>query len=304
MEFYKKDYGAVLGFAIDKYVYVSINRRFESTIRASYSKTESVNNSSELKHELIRESLLYYGINNGVEVVTVADVPGTGTGLGSSSSTLVGLITAISHFTEKLVNKEDVAKLACFLEIEKIKSPIGKQDQYFATFGGLSYFRFHADESVLVEKLEPSKTVMHELQENILCFYTGIPRISSAILSEQKDRVENNEQILYDIRKLADDARDSLKNGDLTKFGEMLNIGWQLKRKLASAISNDVINAYYDRALKAGALGGKINGAGGGGFLTLYCEAAHRQKVRESLSNLKELNVKIDHMGSTLIFSG
>lgn len=301
-EFYKKDYGAVLGFSINKYVNVIINKRFEQNVRASYSKTENVDRSSDLKHELIRESLLHMGIENGIEVVTVADVPGTGTGLGSSSSTLVGLLAGLSHYIQKPLDKESLARLACDIEINKIKSPIGKQDQYFAVFGGLSYLRFNADESVYMEKFNTNSNLVEELQNNILCFYTGIPRNSHGTLSEQRARIEDSNNFLYEIRSLADASRDLLKNNDLAKFGQMLHKGWELKKKLASNVTNDVIDSYYRRAIDAGALGGKISGAGGGGFLTLYCEKKYQQKVRESLKELKELEMNIVESGSSLIF--
>ena len=301
-EYYKKEQGAVLGFTINKYVYVLVNNRFESSVRASYSKTENVSNTLELKHELIKESLLDSGINNGIEVVTVADVPGSGTGLGSSSSTLVGLLNSLAYFTKKPIDKESIAKKSCEIEINKIKSPIGKQDQYFAVHGGFCYFQFNQDESVNIEKFSVSDKIIQEIQDNMICFYTGIPRDASTILTKQKEGVEKNRNILNKIRNLADDARDSLKNKDLTKFGEMLNKGWELKKRLSDNVSNDIIDSYYKKAIKEGAIGGKINGAGGGGFITFYCEKKNQEKVKKTL-NLKELNFKMEDEGTKLVFN-
>lgn len=302
-DFYKKDYGSVLGFSIDKYVYVMANKKFDSFVRAGYSITENVDDSSKLKHDLIRESLLHTGIEKGIEISTMADVPSTGTGLGSSSSLLVGILTALTNYAKKLIDKNSLAELACDIEINRLKHPIGKQDQYFATFGGLSYFRFNSDESVNVEKFNLNESLIRELESNILCFYTGIQRSSSEILLDQKYNMESSYNLLCQIRDLADIARDLLKNGDLTKFGEMLNKGWELKKKLSSNVSNDLIDSYYQKAIKAGAVGGKINGAGGGGFLTLYCEKRYQERVRESLKELREMKIRIEEAGSLPIFS-
>ena len=300
--FYKNNYGAVLGMAIDKYVYVLSNKRFESNVRASYSRTEIVPNSSKIEHELIRESLLQMGVRSGIEIVTIADVPGSGSGLGSSSSTLVGLLTNISHFTHAPNERNKIAELACEIEINKLGSPIGKQDQYFASFGGFRYIRFNSDESVKVENIDMSTNTINDLEDSILCFFTGLGRNSKKILATQKKMITTNENILYEIRNMADTAKDILKDGDLTKFGEMLNEGWKLKKKLSSGISNELIDHYYKLAIEAGAIGGKISGAGGGGFLTFYCEKKNQVKVKESLKNLQELKIGIDKVGTSLIF--
>jgi len=187
-DFYEKQYGAVLGIGINKYVYIFVNKRFESTVRASYSKTEIVESSSQIQHNLIRESLLYFGINNKIEVVSIADIPSTGTGLGSSSSTLVGLLNALSYYQNNPLQKHKLAEISSDIEINQLSQPIGKQDQYFASFGGISYFRFNEDGSVDREIIEVSKNVLNELEDNLICFYTGSGRDSSKILSEQKKK--------------------------------------------------------------------------------------------------------------------
>lgn len=300
-DFYKEQYGAVLGIGINKYVYICVNERFESTVRASYSKTEIVESSSQIQHNLIRESLLYFGINNKIEVVTIADIPSTGSGLGSSSSTLVGLLNALSSYQNNPLQKHKLAEISSEIEINQLSQPIGKQDQYFASFGGISYFRFNEDGSVDREIIEVSKNVLNELEENLICFYTGSGRDSSKILSEQKNNISVKKKILLEMRDQAEEAKQMLKNGDLTKFGEMLDCGWNLKKQLSNLITNETIDKYYEKGLKAGAIGGKLSGAGGGGFITFYCEKEHQKSLRETLTELKEMKIKIDIHGSTII---
>lgn len=301
-DFYKREYGAVVGFTLNKYVYVMTHKRFERSIRAGYSKIEIVKHTSELQHDLIREGLHHMKIKGPIDVSTIADVPATGTGLGSSGSVMVGILTALSHYTKKYLKKEEIARIACNIEINKLKRPIGKQDQYFAVYGGLCYFRFNPDESVYMERLNLTKHTTTELRNNLLCFYTGVGRKSHNILLEQKNQISNNLAFLHDIRDLADTARSSLKKGDIMKFGEMLNKGWELKKNLSSNISSNLIDSYYKKAIGAGAVGGKINGAGGGGFLTLYCEKRHQQKVRQALRELQEIDIDISNLGSTVVF--
>ena len=301
--FYKNYGGAVLGTAIEKYVYVLANKRFESNVRVSYSKTEIVKNSRKIQNDLIRESLLHFKKYNKIEIVTIADVPGTGTGLGSSSSTLVGLINTISQFSNVSLKKKDLAEIACGIEIKKLSNPIGKQDQYFAAYGGLLYLQFKNNGEIIVKKIKISKNALKDLEKNIICFYTGFSRTASDILYDQKKNILKNKSVLLEIKNQAEEGKKYLENGDLTKFGQMLNEGWELKKKLSDKITNSKIENYYKKAIKAGALGGKINGAGGGGFLTLYCEPKNQQKVRNSLKNLKELNFKIDWVGSLKVLS-
>ena len=301
--FYENYGGAVLGTTIEKYVYVLANERFESNVRVSYSKTEIVKNSRKIQNDLIRESLLYFKKYNKIEIVTVADVPGTGTGLGSSSSTLVGLINTISQLSNVSLKKKDLAEIACNIEIKKLSNPMGKQDQYFAAYGGLLYLQFKNNGEIIVKKIKISKNTLKDLEKNIICFYTGFSRTASGILYEQEKNILKNKSVLLEIKNQAEEGKKYLEKGDLTKFGQMLNEGWELKKKLSDKITNSKIENYYKKAIKAGALGGKINGAGGGGFLTFYCEPKNQQKVRNSLKNLKELNFKIDWVGSLKILS-
>jgi len=300
-DFYKENYGSVLGIGIKKHVYAMVSERFESNIRASYSITEIVDESKKVKHNLIRESLLRLGIKNQIEVVTIADVPGSGTGLGSSSSTLVGLLYSLSCFVNNPFEKHELAEISSEIEINKLHQPIGKQDHYFAAYGGINYFRFNADGSVIREKIHVSKNTEDELESNILCYYTGIGRKSSDILTEQKNNISKRKDVLLEMRNQAEEGKKILKCGDLIKFGEMLNKGWELKKKLAKSISNDRIELYYQKALKAGALGGKLSGAGGGGFLTLFCEEKNHDSLRQALADLKEMKIGIDKLGSIIV---
>lgn len=300
-DYYKLDYGCVLGEAINKYVYVVINKRFEKAIRVSYLKNEIVLNVNKIKHNLIRESLKEFKIRNGIEIVTVADVPGTGTGLGSSSSLAVSLCNSLSIFSGKTLPKRKIAEKACKLEIEKVGSPIGKQDQYFATFGGILFLKFHRDGRVKVERIKLNKNTSNDLEQNILTFYTGIPRKANFILKQQNQRMKMNLNSLDKLREMAEEARDYLKNNDLMSFSHLLDKSWQLKKTLTQRVSNPNIELIYKKAIRAGAIGGKLSGAGGGGFIFLYCEPRYQRRVRESLKNYQELKFELDNEGTTTL---
>ena len=297
-DYYHKDYGCVLGQAIDKYVYVILNNRFENNIRISYLKNEIVSKRNQIKHKLIKESLKEFDVKNNIEVVTIGDIPGTGTGLGSSSSLSVGLCNSLSLFTDRSLTRTELAEKACMVEIDRLQNPIGKQDQYFSTFGGVLFIRFEKDERVIIERLNLKKKIKHELEENLLGFYTGIPRDANAILQKQNTRTKMNMSSLDKIRDLAENARDFLRNNDLASFSELFNDSWELKKSLLPSISNSKIDLICKKAIKSGATGGKLSGAGGGGFMFFYCEPRFQKRVRDSLKNLTELDFKIDDAGS------
>lgn len=303
-DYYRHGYGAVVSTAIQKYVYVSVNKKFDDKIRVSYSQTEIVDDVDDLRHELVREALKLAGIKNGIEVVTIADIPGRGTGLGSSSSLTVGLLNALHTYLGQKDLPETLARQACKIEIELLGQPIGKQDQYIAAYGGLNYIRFNADETILVEPVNLSKKKKREFEENLMCFYTGITRKSSAILNVQKKNVTNKLEVLDKMRDQADEVWKCLAKNDLTKFGEILHEAWLLKKQLASGITNPLIDSYYSKARRVGAFGGKISGAGGGGFLTLYCEKEKQPAVRKVLQDLKEMKIRFEPQGSKTIYSG
>jgi len=293
----------VLSTTIDKYMYVAVNPRFEDTLRVAYTRTEIVSSLDELQHELVREALRLVGVKKGVEVVTIADVP-AGTGLGSSSSLTVGLLHALYAYTGKFVSRERLAREACEIEIERLGHPIGKQDQYAAAYGGLNFIRFNSDDTVFVEPVICSPEVKKELFDSLLIFYTGLRRSSGSILWEQARRAEEKHGVLVRLSELAEAGREAVGRGDLESFGLLLHEGWQLKRTLASGISRPEIDAWYETARAAGALGGKILGAGGGGFLLLFCPVERKEAVRLRLSQfgLREFQVAYEPQGSRIIY--
>ena len=302
--YYKSGCGSVVSTAIDKYIYITVNRKFDDLIRVSYSKTEIVENIDEIEHNIIREALRLVGIERGIEVVYMGDMPlGTaGVGLGSSSSLAVGVLNALYAFKGQNLSAEKLARDACRIEIDILKQPIGKQDQYIAAYGGLQYIRFNGDESVFVDPVICQRETKEQLNNKLLLFYTGITRVSSSILAEQEQKTDINRAYLDTMVELAGELKKDLVGNDLSRVGEILHRGWLNKVKLASRITNTTINEYYDKARRAGAVGGKILGAGGGGFLLLYCEQENQSNVREALSDLKESPFKFEPQGSKIIY--
>jgi D-glycero-alpha-D-manno-heptose-7-phosphate kinase len=302
-EYYKTGYGAVTSTAIDKYMFITVNKRFGDTIRVSYSKTEIVDNANEIKHNIVREALKLVGISNGIEITSIADIP-KGTGLGSSSSFTVGLLNALYAFKGQLKSAEALAKDACKVEIDILKEPIGKQDQYAAAYGSLNHIKFNSDESVFVNPIVMSPSAKKELQENLILLYTNSDRSASEILAEQKEnsKQEDKKAILDKMVKISEEMKDSLHKNDLTGFGELLDKGWEYKKQLASKITNPIIDGYYEKKKKAGALGGKLLGAGGGGFLLLYCEKDKQERIVNALSELKRVEFSFENQGSKIIY--
>lgn len=304
--FYRRHEGCVLSMTINKYMYVSIHPTFnrDETV-VKYSRTEIVRDVREIQHPIARQLLLDYGMD-GVEIVSTADVP-SGTGLSTSSAYTVGLIHALSAFRGKLRSQERIAREACELEIEKLGEPIGKQDQYGTAVGGLKFIRFKSDDTVEVEPLVVSRRTLETLEGNLLLFYTGLTHSAGEILQEQSRNVAGEEQKyqnLVRMTQLAYEMRESVVTGDLDEFGRILNENWLLKRELASSISNDRISRYYDLAMASGALGGKLLGAGGGGFLLFYCPKEQQKRLRSALSDLWELPFAMETSGTKIIYVG
>jgi D-glycero-alpha-D-manno-heptose-7-phosphate kinase len=299
--FYSEGKGSVTSTAIDKYMYVTINKRFDGTIRLSYTKTEIVDRVDEIRHELVKEALKKTSISGGVEITTMADIP-AGTGLGSSSSLTVGLLNAFYAYQGKSVSAEQLAKEACEIEIDIVKEPIGKQDQYIAAYGGLQHIQFQADESVFVDPVICSPETKKRLEQNLMMFFTGITRSANSILTEQQKKTADKRSFLEKMQTLSEDIRDSLTGNDLSRFGSLLHEGWMLKKQLVGTISTPEIDAYYEKALSSGALGGKLMGAGGGGFILLYCEKDKQGKVREALKTLKETTFSFEPQGSKILY--
>jgi D-glycero-alpha-D-manno-heptose-7-phosphate kinase len=301
--YYAQHGGAVLSSAIDKYIHVILQSRFDEKIRVGYSRTELVDSIDALQHELVREALRITGITRGVEVSTMADVPSTGTGLGSSSSVTVGLLHAMHVYRGALQTRETLARQAADIEVGVLGKPIGKQDQYIAAYGGLRRITFNEDDSVDVVSVEIAPDTLQTLNDSLLLYYTGQGREASAVLEEQKDRIGANSTALSEMVALVGVMQECLERGTLDAFGRALDTCWTLKRGLASRISNPSIDAMYASARRAGALGGKITGAGGGGFLLLYCERGSQQAVREALNGLRQVPFRLEPEGSKVVFS-
>ena len=304
-DFYSKTPGAVLSTSINKYMYISSHKYFEEDkIRAKYSQTETVQNIEELKHEIIREALKLVNIRGGVEVSSIADIP-SGTGMGSSSSFTVGLLHNLYVIKRQYASKEMLAQEACRMEIDILKEPIGKQDQYAAAFGGLNIFRFNANETVTVEPLYLKQDVYKQLEENLILFYIGNERKASEILIEQKNNIGETDKfaILKEMVNLVDALKDVLYKGELDEFGKLLHQNWLLKQKLASKISNSYIENLYQLGLKNGASGGKLLGAGGGGFMLFYCSKEMQENLIKAMP-VRHFEFKFDTEGTKLIYFG
>jgi len=303
--YYQHGYGSVVSTTINRYIYITVNKRFTDNIRVGYSKIEEVKNIEDIEHNLVREALKLLGITNGgIDIVYMSDLlpAQEGSGLGGSSSLIVGTLHALHAYKGENVSAETLAREACKIEIEILGHPIGKQDQYAAAYGGFNHIKFNADESVFVNPVILKKEVIEELNNRLLLFYTGINTRSDSVLTEQRRKTKNNLNILDKMVGLSEEFLDELKYGNITSFGEILHKGWVYKQKLASNITNPIINSYYEKARKAGAIGGKILGSGGGGFLLFYCEEKNQDNVRKTLSNLKELSFKFEPEGSKIIY--
>ena len=301
--FYSRYEGRVISATIDKYIYVIVKERFDDKIIAYHAFREVVDSVDELKHEIIREALKKTGIKKGIEIITPTDIPTEGSGLGSSSTVTVGLLNAFYAFKGKYVAMEQLAKEACEIEIDILNHPIGKQDQYAAAYGGLNQITFKKDGNVNVDRLNFSGEQLRKLGSNILLFYTNINRKADDILIEQKNNLNKKFEILRKMVKMVNPLKKSLLEGEYDKLGLILDKGWRYKKQLASKITNSEIDKMYDIAINTGALGGKIVGAGGGGFLMLYVQRHKQDNVRQALKDYHELPFMIDPFGSRIIFN-
>jgi D-glycero-alpha-D-manno-heptose-7-phosphate kinase len=301
--YYREHGGRVLNCAIDKYIYVIVKQRFDDQIYVNYSQKEIVSRVEDIEHELVRETMRMTGVTKGVEITTLADIPSAGSGLGSSSAVTVGLLHALLAYQGRQVPGEELAQRACAIEIELCGKPIGKQDQYIAALGGIRDIRFGPGEEVAAEELGLSTAERSALQRQIMLFYTGITRSANSILAEQNANIASTLPQLDLLRDLAGFAVDRLRGGDVDAIGPAMRQSWEAKRKLASGVSNDRIDAAVSRALDAGALGAKLTGAGGGGFVLIICPVERQRAVRDSLADMKELPVKLDGLGSRVVFN-
>jgi D-glycero-alpha-D-manno-heptose-7-phosphate kinase len=301
--YYREHGGRVLNAALDKYVYVIVKQRFDDDIYVNYSKKEIVSRVEDLEHELVREAMQMTGVTSGVEITTLADIPSAGSGLGSSSAVTVGLLHALYAYRGRQVAAEELAERACTIELDQCGKPIGKQDQYIAAFGGIRDIRFGPGEEVVAEELGLPAAERRALQQQIMLFYTGITRSADPILAEQNANVEATQPQLDLLRDLAGFAVERLREGDVDGIGGAVRESWEAKRKLASGVSNDRIDHAVTRALDGGASGAKLTGAGGGGFLLVICPAERQRAVRDSLPDLREFPVGLDHLGSRIVLN-
>lgn len=303
-EYYIQHGGAVVSTTIDKYVYLSMHPYFkDDKYFLKYSGLEMVNHVEEIRHGIIKQVFKKYGIK-GVDFNSSADIP-AGTGLGSSSAFTGGLINLCNAYLGKYISREEIAREACEIEINQLKEPIGKQDQYACAIGGLNYIEFYDNEKVKIEKILMNSQQYELLEDNLLMFYIGNTRKAASILKEQKQNVIRDKKKVNNLHKmvsLSKQLRIELASNNIDALGEVLHTGWCYKKELASNISNDQIDDLYERAMHNGASGGKLLGAGGGGFLLFYVKSDKKNDVRKALSTLFELKFKFDNTGSTIIF--
>lgn len=304
--YYSRFGGFVLAAAINKYVYITINRRtIDNVLWLSYSNIETVEKINEIKHELIREALKFMNIRNGIEIHSITEVT-SGTGLGSSGSFTVGLLNALHAYKRKYVSRAQLAEMVCKIEIKRLKKPIGKQDQYMASFGGITCLDIDKLGKVKVSPLDISQDSVDELEKNLLFFYTGVKRSSSYVLEGQNKASQGEDKkvlnALHEIKGLGLEIKRALIKGDVDRFGEILDEHWKIKKTISERVSTKGIDECYELAKRSGALGGKIIGAGGGGFFMFYCRDDKR-RLREKMINkgLKEMRCRFDFEGSKVI---
>jgi D-glycero-alpha-D-manno-heptose-7-phosphate kinase len=299
--FYEHEFGAVLSVTIQRHIYVTVHGRFERNIRIAYSRTEIVDHVDQLAHELVREAMKLTRVSGPLEVTTIGDVP-AGAGMGSSSSLTVGVLHALHAMQGRHVSREQLAREACGIEIETLKRPIGRQDQYAAAFGGMNYIRFNPDHTVDVEPVIVSAEFLRRLEQWALLLYTGRQRDAVTILKQQSNGTADRRSTLTQMRDLAGELGSAIRSADLEGMASLLHHGWELKRSLGFGISGDYIDDWYCAARKAGALGGKLLGAGGGGFMLLLAPPDRHDGIRDALSRPQELPFKIDRNGSRVVF--
>jgi D-glycero-alpha-D-manno-heptose-7-phosphate kinase len=305
--YYREHEGFLIAAAIDKYVYVTVMRPFSPGIYLKYSSLEHVEQVSEVRHPIIREALEMQQLRTPqVEITTLADIP-AGTGLGSSGSFTTALLKALHTHRRKAVHAQELAEEACHIEIERLREPIGKQDQFIAAVGGLTCFTFHRDERVDVEPLKISNRAIFDLEDNLLLFFTGFNRASRTILNDQHSRSQAADESmlrnLHYTKALAYQSREALESGNLPRFGELLHEHWEHKKRRSGGMSNSRIDEWYGLAMNNGAVGGKLVGAGGGGFLMFY--ASDRVRLRQAMSDagLEEVRFRFDFEGTKVVLS-
>jgi D-glycero-alpha-D-manno-heptose-7-phosphate kinase len=305
-QFYREHGGAVLSTAIDKYIFVTANHKFDDGVRLAYSITEEVESAEAIQHRLARHALKLIGISGGIEMTTIADIPSRGTGLGSSSSFAVGLLNVLHAFQDRFVAPATLAEQACHIEIDLMGEPIGKQDQYAAAHGGLCFYDFRHDDTVSVSPVFMPREAKIKLQRQIMMFYTGVTRSASTILANQAKSISSDPQKIRGMKRMVELAhvlRYALQQGDIDTFGEILHENWELKKTMTQHVSNAEIDAAYDAAIAAGARGGKLLGAGAGGFLIFYAPEEVQHKITAALSPMRRIPFAFEDAGSKIIFA-
>ena len=305
--YYREHEGFLIAAAINKYVYVTVTRPFSEGVYLKYSELEHVESVDEVRHPIIREALRMQNLRTPqIEITTLADIP-AGTGLGSSGSFTTALLEALHAHRHQLIHPQDLAALACHIEIDRLAEPIGKQDQYIAAYGGLTSFTFHKDDSVSAVPLKVSMDTLFDLEDNILLFFTGFSRSAGSILSDQNTRTKNSDDAmlanLHLVKELGYQSRDALEMGDTVKYGELMHEHWEHKKRRSGGMSNQEIDEWYELGMRNGAVGGKLVGAGGGGFLMFY--AADRRRLRQAMSKagLEEVRFAFEFGGTRVVLS-
>jgi D-glycero-alpha-D-manno-heptose-7-phosphate kinase len=305
--YYEKFGGFLISATINKYVYITLHENFAPGLIVKYSKMESVDDASQIEHPIIRNAFQYVGMDGkGLELSSMADIP-SGTGLGSSSSFTTALLKALHVYKKNIVNAKELAEQACHIELDLLKEPIGKQDQFISAYGGITQFTFNQDGSVKVDPLRMSEETFDKLTDNLLLFFTGYSRSASNILKEQDQKSKQDDKEMNDnlhfVKEIGFKSKKFLEDGDLVEFAKLMDVHWQHKKKRSNNMSNSKINEWYDMAMQNGAIGGKLIGAGGGGFLMFYCEdKANLRKTMRSIG-LKEVRFKFDFEGTKQIMS-
>ncbi|MCL0041183.1 sugar kinase [Dehalococcoidia bacterium] len=304
--YYSKYGGFLIAAAINKYVFISANKRFYDSIRLSYSQTEIVNSVNDIKHRIFREALRLLNIDSGIELVSIADVPAN-CGLGTSSSFTVSLLNALHTYKREFVTQRQLAEEACHIEIDILGEPIGKQDQYISAFGGITCLTFEKNGEVIVEPLQISAEALDQLESNLLLFHSGVERSASEILSEQDEKSKRDDSVvignLHQIKEIGLETKKALERGEVDKFGELLNIHWEIKKKRSQKITDPFIDECYEVACNNGALGGKIIGAGGGGFFMFYCNNHDKSRLYQAMKKigLKSMKFGFDLEGAKIL---
>ncbi|HEY2584618.1 MAG TPA: hypothetical protein VGI81_02495 [Tepidisphaeraceae bacterium] len=303
--YYKKHSGFLIAAAIDRYVYITLHQTFVPDLIVKYSKLERVKSADEVQHPIIREALKLVGVDGSyLEMTSMADIP-AGTGLGSSGSFTTALLKALHAHKKNLVHRRDLAEQACHIEIDRLREPIGKQDQYIAAYGGLTCFQFLPNGHVEATPLQLDSETLYNLEDNLLLFFTGYSRSAGTILKEQDDKSRHSDKDMTDnlhfVKELGYQSQEALQVGDLQRFGELMNVHWEHKKKRSGGMSNPDIDKWYGLAMENGALGGKLIGAGGGGFLMFY--AQEKTKLRHALTHagLKEVRFRFDFEGTKVV---